>query len=606
MTAPAKDALRKSSPSFWLWGTLILFSVVVYAPMFSNGFVWDDPYFIVENPALRSLWPPARFLQSQGSPAEGVLYTLTGHRPVTTFSLALDYALWNLNPFGYHLTNLFLHLLCVWGVVFLVRGLSQSAWAGFLSGILFALHPGHAEGVIAFLGRSDLLSSLFVLLGFLCYVRHSKGDRRHKAFWVAASLLTFLLACFSKETGLVLLGLIVFYEMIGSGPWPSKIVRLLPFLLLAAFYGACRWKILGGGGGAPKWWGGSPGMNALMMLAAYARYLRLMVFPLRLAPWHTIAVPHGMSDGSVIGGAVLLVGSVGGALWALRRHPRAGLLASWFLLGLVPVANLIPIPGMIMAERWLYLPSMGLCALGGWGAWILYQRAAGWIRKAWVGLLGAALLLFGVRTFFWNGVWRTDERVARTIVATNPENPLGRAYLGNALVQEGLWAEGEQELREAIRLQPDLAVPHYNLGNVLEAQGKKKEAEESYRATIRLDPDFTAAHNNLGLLLYEQGSLPAAEHEFREAIRADSTHLLSYVNLGGVLDDLGRPAEAEAAYRRAIRLDPNFVGTYYNLAIALLHQDRNPEAIQALEEYLARGGPNRSQAEALLRQLRGK
>ena len=172
----------------WCWATLCLFTLLVFAPMFLNGFVWDDPAFIAKNPAIRGLWPPGRFFSAQGSVAQGTIYPLTGQRPVMIFSLAVDYALWKLNPFGYHLTNLLLHLLCVGMVVLLVQALSRSPKAGFLAGALFAFHPGHSEGVIAFLGRSDLLATLFVLGGFLLYWRC-----RNEAGW--PKVLLYLVPC---------------------------------------------------------------------------------------------------------------------------------------------------------------------------------------------------------------------------------------------------------------------------------------------------------------------------------------------------------------------------------------------------------------------------
>jgi len=583
---------RKGIPDLWLWGLLALLCLGAFWPMFRNGFVWDDQSFIVRNPAIRGLWPAARFFQSQGSPAEGTIYPLTGQRPVMAFSLALDFALFKLNPFGYHLTNLLLHLLCVFGVFLLAWHLSRSREAGFLAGALFALHPGHAEGVIALLGRSDLLASLFVLLGFFGYERQREGVGRRKVLWYAVALTSFLIACFSKETGLVLLGILVVYEVwvVGFGKSPvrhlkSKILSLLPFLFIAILYWVYRGKVLGGQGAGSEWWGGSPGKNFLMGFEVYARYLRLLFFPLSLIPLHSVPVPSGVWDWSVLTGGILLLGSLLGTAWALWRCPKRGLLAAWFLLGLVPVANVIPIPGvMMMAERWLYLPSVGLCALGGWGAWALLRRARSWTRPAWAGLVAVVLLLFGLRTFQWNATWRNEESLARAMVALAPYNALGYYNLGNALWHDGRYAEAEGAYRGALSLKPGYPEAHFNLGKALRDQGRLDEAEEEYRLSIKLKPGFAEAHNNLGNALAGQGKFQEAEAEYREAIRLKPDFAEAYYNLGDALWNREEDLEAEKEYREAIKLNPDYAEAHNNLGVLFWNQARNGEAERELRE----------------------
>ncbi len=584
----------KGIPDLWFWVLLALLCLGAFWPMFRNGFVWDDQFFVVQNPTLRGLWPAARFFQSQGSPAEGTIYPLTGQRPVMAFSLALDFALWKLNPFGFHLTNFLLHLLCVFGVVALVRELSRSREAGFLAGILFALHPGHAEGVIAFLGRSDLLASLFVLLGLFGYQRHCKASGGRKALWFAGALLSFLIACFSKETGLVLFGILVVYEVrvVGSGKSPipnlkSKFLRLLPFLLIALGYWVYRGKVLGGQGAGSEWWGGTPGKNFLMGFEVYGRYLRLLSFPLALSPLHSVPVPRSPWDWRVLVGAALLLASLVGTAWALWRNPRAGFLASWFLLGLVPVANLIPIPGvMILAERWLYLPSVGLCALGGWGAWALLRRARSWTRPAWAGLVAVVLLLFGLRTFQWSATWRNEKSIARAMVALAPYNALGYYNLGNALWHDGNYAEAEEAYRDALSLKPDYAKAHFNLGKDLKDQGRYEEAVREYGEAIRLSPGQVETYVNLGNALADMGKYAKAEEAYREAIRSKPAFADAHYNLGIALWSRGRDVEAEQEFREAVRWNPDYAEAHGNLGIVLWNQGKSGEAEQGFREAL--------------------
>lgn len=558
--------------------------------MFGNGFVWDDQQFIVGDPLLRSLLPLSRFFQSLGAVEEGTIYPITGQRPLMTFSLALDYRFWRLNPVGYHLTNLILHLLCVFLVALFSWRMSQSREAGFLAGALFALHPGHAEGVIAFLGRSDLLATLFVLTGFWAYAVQERKSGWSKWLWYLGAIVSYLLACFSKESGLMLLGILVVYKLWllrrEHLPLLKPCLRLVPFLLVALLYWFHRGKVLGGQAAGTEWWGGSPEKNFLMMFEVYARYLLLMVFPLRLSPLHTVPVPQSFWDANVLFGGILLFGTLCTAIWALRRQPRIGFWISWFLLGLLPVANLIPIPGMILAERWLYLPSVGACILGGWGIWVLFNRAQGWTRKAWVGLVMLALALFGIRTFLWASAWRSEESVAQAIVATSPNSHVGRNNLGNVLLNQGKMAEAEIQLRESLRSKPTYFLAHNNLGIVLRKQGRDAEAEAEFREAIRSKPDYAEAHSSLGITLARRGEFPEAVRELREAIRLKPHLAEVHYNLGLALGRTGEPGEAEKAFREATRLDPSLADAYFNLGIALEEQVRIQEAVEEYRRYL--------------------
>lgn len=605
--APMKNA---GAPQFLWWVGLGVLCLLAYWPMFANGFVWDDVEFIVGNPAIRSLWPPGRFFTPQGRVTEGAIYPLTGQRPVMALSLALDYHLWKLNPFGYHLTNLLLHLLCVGGMAILTRQVARSRWAGFLAGALFAVHPGHAEGVIAFLGRSDLLATLFVLFATWAFLNHHGANGWRRVWWYLVSLASFVLACFSKESGLMLLGVLILCEALGAGlggRWLRRILELLPFGGIALFYWLFRGWILGGQAAGTEWWGGSADKNIMIAFEAYTRYVRLLFFPLVLSPLHIVPVPKGWWDGRVLWGMTLFLGTLGGSLLAFRKNPRIGWWALWFLLGLLPVANLIPIPGMILAERWLYLPSVGACALAGWGLCVLAERARGWVRPAWIGLAALALALLAARTFHWNGAWKTEESVARTIVETSPDSWLGRNNLGNVLLNQKKVVEGEAQFREAIRIKPDYALAHSNLGTALRMQGRWEEAEAEYREALRYNPRYAEAHSNLGMVLGKKGELEGAVREFREAIPLKPSLAEIHYNLGLALGRLGKSREAEEALREAVRLKPDLADAYFNLGLALEAEGKTSDAVQAYRLYLRHSpeAEDRAIVKARVRSLEG-
>jgi tetratricopeptide (TPR) repeat protein len=615
----------EKKPSLWLWLLPLLLALLAFGTMFRNGFVWDDAFYLVKNQSLRALWPPAWLW---GSPGPG--FPWLGRRPVTALSFALDYALWKGNLAGFHLTNLLLHLTCTLGVMFLARTLFRDRVAVLAAGVLFAVHPGHGEAVVAFLGRSDLLAAAFVLLGFWGYLRSRDAVGLERIGTYVLSLLSFLLACLAKETGLVLMGLLGLYEAFVAAETKSEIrnlkakpIKLLPFLLLAVLYLAWRSNPASGTPALPPSWAGNPASLGGTLFGAFADYLRLFLFPLHLSPWYEAAAQGaGFGIKALLGITAFLL-SLGIFLFLWKRDSRSAFPVGWFLLGLSPVLLgwLLPmlglkglggLPGPVVAERWLYLPSVGGCLALGWAYSLLREKVkpAG---RALVSLGGMALVALLVwRQVSWNPVWRSEENIARAIVAAAPQSALGYNHLGFALWQQGrlgeaeqeirrairlnpgyaeahnnlayaLWqqdkaGEAEKELREAVRLKPDYADAHIQLGNILLAQRRPAEAEEAYRGAVRSRPDYPEAYFNLGVALAVQGKPAEAEAQYRQAVRLNPDYAEAHNNLGEVLGGRGRHGEAEREFREALRTDPNHAGAVWNLAACLDYQGRRPEA----------------------------
>jgi len=625
---------------------LALLSLGAYWPMFQNDFVWDDQEFIVKNRAIRTLWPPAYLW---GCPGPG--YPWLGQRPVVALSFALDYALWKGNQWGYHLANLLLHLSCTLGVFFLARVLFRDRAPAFAAGALFAVHPGHGEAVVAFLGRSDLMATAFILLAALAYLGSWQGKRQTLLYGL--SLGSFLLGCLAKETALGFLGIVLFLDGLRQkaegGTWRSSVIRVTPFVLVALFYGFYRHSILAGEPTRFTWWSGNTALGVKALFGAFAEYLRLFLFPLRLSPWYEVSAPGPGLDGKAFLGFLSLIF----LLWALllfwKRDARKALSLGWFLSGmlllfggwLLPLSGLKGLgglPGPVVAERWLYLPSVGGCLLAGLGFnyWWARAEARG---KAFILVGGCALLsLLLWRQTSWNPTWRSEESLARALVAQAPRTALGYYNLANALAQKGdldgaegfyrqairlkpdyakafnnigvVFAkmgrreEAEQEYREALRLNPGYAEPHNNLGNLLAAQGAWESAEEEYRQALRMNPDYAEAHYNLGTVYEDRKEFQRAEQEYQEAIRLRPDYVQAHNNLGNVFARQGDYFRAEGEYRVAIRLDSLFAGPCINLALVLVRQGRREEAVGILEAFLSQGGQPRAQVEAMLRDLK--
>jgi len=640
---------------------LTLLAILPFLPALQNGFVWDDQEFIVNNKTIREIFPLAHFFQKQGLVTSGDIYPTTGSRPLMTLSLAIDYRVWKLDPAGYHLTNLILHLLCVWATALLAFQLTRAWTAAGMAAAVFSVLPAHAEAVIALLGRSDLLATLFVVIGFVAYLKsavHSgpssvTSDRlssapviryRSSMIFYFSSVICFLLACLSKETGMVLFGLIAGYELLFNPPRISRriIPRLVPFLIIGLSYWLYRGQVLKGNTAGLEWWGGTPFNNYLMSFQAYAKYLWLILFPAVLSPMHMVPIPAGIFNFFSLLGLLLVLGTVILVAVAVKRDRVLGFGALWFAIAMLPIANILPIPGMIMAERWLYMPTAGLCLAAGFAAFRYSRKIPGIARVlGWI-LLLIILLIYSTRIFFWCPVWKTDESVARAVLKTSPKSHMALNNLGKVLLERGRISEAEILFRKALEQKPSYGVAHLNLAMVLRDQGRMEEAKVECQKAVEFSPGNPDAQNNLGVVLWRMGDLRTALVHFQEAIRlnpgSETYHfnqglalnqlgrieealaefrIVAYIDtnnidarlyIGYALGKLGRNKEAETELRAIIKMKKNLPEAHYNLAGALEAQGRYAEAAEEYKIYLssAPDAGNRSFVEEKIRKLRGQ
>lgn len=566
-----------------LTGLLIVIACLPYVTMFGNQFVWDDHEFIVNNQVIRRLLPLTRFFTPQGLVTLGDIYPATGSRPLMTISLALDYAVWKLNPFGFHLTNLFLHGLCVLGVFMLVNFITRRFRTAFIAGLLFGVMPGHAEAVIAFLGRSDLLATLFILFGMLAYLRAGLPGK-NRWIWYTASLVLAAAACLAKESGLIIIVLAAAAEFLFRRSEPGvNYRRLLPLFAIGILYWLYRGWVLKGNTAGLQWWGGSLINNFLMMSEVILKYLVIIFWPMRLSPLHSVDVPSGLKIIHVVGmiTAVMLILMT---VWLARKNRMLGFFGCWVIAGFLPVSNILPIPGMIMAERWLYLPSIGLCSLTGW---LLTRLSIGSMRRRLVFAVVAGLtLLGGARGWLWGPVWKNEETVARAGLQTSPRSPICLNNLGKALLMKGRVVDAEAKFRQALRYKPDYGVAHLNLAMALREQGRMEEARAECYQAVEYRPQDPDAHSNLAVVLWRLSDWSAAFEHFQTAIQLNPRNEKYHYNFGLALHQAGLLDEALSEFQLVAELNPDNIDAALFIGYALGRKGQYQEAEQVLRNVL--------------------
>ncbi len=583
---------------------LLLWTLVfaAYSDSFQSGLVFDNAGVIARDPRIQEA--TARNVGRIFGEGYWYINPDSGlYRPLTTLSYLVNYSVLGagVSPGGYHWINLALHevnVALVYALGLLVFGQPPLALA---LGALWGVHPLLTESVTNIVGRADLLAAFGVLAGLLCHVRGSAATGRAKYVWLGGLVTAQTIGLFSKESAAVLPGVLLVYDLtLGArGEWrdrvPGYAVLVLPF---AAFFGArstlhthlvvsfAENPLVGAG-----FWTGR-----LTAVKVIGKLLWLFVWPARLSPDYSYnSVPlfgwgaAGWGDAQTLLALAVCVGAVALAIRFWRTHTRLVFFILFFFIALAPTSNLVLIIGSIMAERFMYLPSVALagCAVMALGP--LWERK----REAWIGL-GVVCLLLAGRTYARNLDWRDDLSLWTSAASICPQGARPHNNLGNALALGGRLSEAVSEFQAALRVRPDYADAHYNLGNALaQMPGRQADAIAEYQAALRCEPDYSKAyayakaHNNLGNMLARMtGRLPDAITEYQAAIRSDPGLVEAHYNLASLLAQMpGRLQDAIGEYQATVRLDPDHAQAHNNLGNAFAQM---PGRLQdAITEYRA-------------------
>jgi tetratricopeptide (TPR) repeat protein len=563
---------------------LALLTLLAYGRTFSHPFVeYDDPDYVSRNDHVRA-----------GLTPDGVRWAFTtfacgNWHPLTWLSLQLDCELYGgLEPGGFHLTNVLLHAAN--GVLlFLVLGrLTGAPWRSAVVAGLFALHPLHVESVAWVSERKDVLSTLFWVLTMAAYLHYVRRPGVGRYLLVVLALGLGLLA---KPMLVTLPFVLLLLDYWPLRRWPPAVsfghllVEKLPLLALAlascvvTFLAQRRGEAVAPLEAFPL---GARVGNALL---AYVGYLGKMLWPTRLAVYYPHPGP-GVSAARALGSGLFLALVTGLVLGPGRRRPYLAVGWLWYLGTLVPVIGLVQVGGQAMADRYTYVPLVGLFLLLVWGVtdlaltWGLPRR---YLAAAAAVVLSACAALTWAQVGYWQSTGHLWERAA----AVTEKNVLAHVNLGAWYRERGRLSAARKEFEKAVAVDPGLLEPHVNLGNVLSDLGLWERALAEYRKATDLAPENSVAHFGLGSVLHRLGRFEEALAAYRRAAALDPDNAGTRNNLGVVLQDLGRPNEALAEYRRAIALDPSYALAYNNLGIGLVERGELGEAIAAFRRAAA-------------------
>jgi tetratricopeptide (TPR) repeat protein len=563
--------------------------VAAYHDCLPNAFVFDDFVYIVQNRAIRS---PSEIL-------------MRSTRPVISLSLAVNHALGGLDPRGYRLVNVGVHLtaaLLLYGVV--RRSLERqaprwrrsAAWAAGLAAMLWVAHPLQTQSVTYIWQRCESLMGMFYLLTLYCVIRSDASA--HALAWKAAAVVSCALGMASKEVMVTAPVAVLLYDRAFlAGSWREVTRRrrglyaalagtwcILAILMARATTGSGIWRAtyIAGYEKLP------PGPYLLTQAGVILRYLRLAVWPddLRFDYQSEWPVVRSVADAwpalLAVSGLLLLT-----AL-AWRRRPALGFLGAWFFLILAPTSSFVPLEDLLFEHR-MYLPLAApiVLAVVAGVAWLERVPSRLWWAR-WVACAGglALVLALATATARRNLDYRSPVLLWQDTLAKGPNNPRAHHNLGHAYQDLGRADQAMAHYREALRLRPGYPAAHNSLGAALAERGRSEEGMGHFREALRLDPGSFAAHNNLGIALARNGRTEEAALHFAEALRIEPDVADTHNNLGNALGRLGRVDEAAAHFREALRLEPEQARPHYNWGLLLERLGRSKDAIQHYREAL--------------------
>jgi tetratricopeptide (TPR) repeat protein len=605
-----------------LWLPVLLFCLVLgtFLPCLWNGFVnFDDSAYASQNPHVRQglTWESLKWAWSNSEKANW--------HPVTWMSHLLDGQLFGVNPEGHHATSVLLHAVNAVLLFLLLEKMTGARWRSFMVAALFGLHPLRVESVAWVSERKDVLSVCFWMLTTWAYVRYAErsvtnnqwpvtsggkaengkqraeGRRKkavtsdpqpasritpHASRYYVLCLVFFALGLLSKSMLVTLPFALLLLDYWPLRRWPQTPVRGLllektPFLVVAAASSVVTFVVQQRGGAVTPADALSLSARLGNAVVSYARYLGKTAWPVDLCAMYVH--PGNWPAGAVAAAGLLLAGVTALVLWRWRAMPYLAVGWFWFLGTLVPVIGLVQVGRQAMADRYTYIPSIGLWLAVVWGACKLTERWRN--RETLARVAGAAAIVACiVLTVCQIGYWKDSTTLFGHAVKVTQRNWVAYAYLANALQSSGQMDEAIAMCQASLDINPYRPEVRCKLADILLEQRRFDEALAQYQKAVALDSTDLESRRGLGAALQDLGRLDEAIDQFNQIIRLKPDYADAYSNLGNCYGLKGRPDEAIRCFEQAVKLKPQSAQNRRELGVGLANKARWDEAIDQFQQ----------------------
>lgn len=619
--------------------SLILVSFLVYLNALRGGFVWDDMVLIVDNEGIRKLgcfWKD--FARDFFDTTDDIIDFKYGYyRPIISLSYMVDYALWGLKPWGFHLSNIIFHTICCILVYLIGNSLFNNRYTSLAASLLFACHPIHTESVTWISGRTDVIAGVFFLSAFYLYQKtihlplsplltekkwqtsnipvrpnlnhnpplsrsieftskvppHQRGKwgshlemfkcfLRQGKIYYACSIILFVIAMLCKEMVATMPFLLIAYTCYFPGKndkrrFTISLLLSAPYFFVLLLYGVTRFIILkistlvNPGGEEMK--GLYP--TAVSFMKTIFLYALKLIYPLHLSAYIQNSMSFSITEPVVILSTCGIIVLIFLILWLRKRWAPVSFMILFYLVTLLPLSNFVRISapwdmGFVMAERFLYIPSVGFCGLMAvllTSLWKRQKPVFSILRHATIPLAIALLLFYSGRTLLRNRDWVNEKVFFLKTLEDAPEAALLHHALGNMYVREENYTKALDSYKESLRLYPSYHAAYNNIGTIYSKKEFFDQAIAAFTEAIKINPDYIQAHFNLGTVYYQKGMPTDAFNEFKRVLKLSSNYVRAHNNLGIIYAERGQLNEAVAEFEEVLKRDPHNEKAKNNLSV---------------------------------------
>ncbi|CAN2043701.1 protein O-mannosyl-transferase [Candidatus Magnetomoraceae bacterium gMMP-13] len=543
---------------------------------------FDDKLYVTENSHVQS-----------GFTCKSIAWAFTTYcsanwHPVTWLSHILDYEIYGLNPGGHHWTNLLFHTANSILLFFILYQMTGALWQSAFVAALFALHPLHVESVAWISERKDVLSTFFAFLSIGAYYRYVKKPGFINYFLIFLFLSLGLMAKPMLVTLPFILILFDFWPLerfqfekndkifsVFSKNFPlilEKIPLFIPVIISSVLTFIAQHSE-----GAVKSLESLPFKTRLAnAIVSYVQYIIKAVYPNKLAVFY----PHpgkSLPAWQIIGAVLLLLLSLFFAIRMLKKYKYAAVGLFLYLGTLVPAIGLVQVGAQAMADRYTYIPLIGIFIIITWG---ITDLTATWHYKKIILIISSLLIISGMTasTFFQTGHWKNSVELFEHAVKVTDNNCLAHNNLGVALFEKGRLDKTMIHYKEALRIKPDYSEALYNMATLLYNQGNIEESALYYKKALKVNPDYPDAHHYLGNTLVNLGKLDEAGLHYSEALRINPGNAHAHYDFGLYLIKQGKTRKAGLHFAEVIKINPKYFKAYNKIGIILARQGKLKQA----------------------------
>jgi Flp pilus assembly protein TadD len=562
--------LVAAKPKYFLFLFVILvISFAAYLPALQNGFLWDDEKYILDNPLIYSFNLEKIFSE----------YVMGNYHPLTILTLAVEYRFFGFHETGYHLVNILLHLVNVVLVYYAIFLLTKKNAVALVTALFFGIHPLHVESVAWVSELKDLLYTIFFLASYIFYLKFLR-DRRNLFYII--SLMLFLLALLSKAMAVSLPVVFLVTDYFLKRKFSKKLLlEKLPFFLLAIGFGILAvfaQKEIGATDAIPF----NPIQRIAFASYGLITYLVKLAWPMDLSAYYPYPMKNGDSIPVFYYFYIVFVLAMTVAIFYSHRFTRKIVFGFAFYAATVfLVLQLLPVGGAIMADRYSYIPSIGIFYLASEGLNELWIRKYKWVA---VSIITGLTIFFFARTYARCSIWKDEKTLWTDVINHSQTIPLAYYNRGNIFSKEANYELALADYSKAIEVNPNYSEPYINRANILRDHNRNQEALRDYNRVIELKPGFAIAYFNRGTLFMNEKREAEALGDFNKAISLNPGYFKAYNNRGVLLMNEKKYEQAIIDFQKVFQLEPNYAEAYYNVGVCKYNLGNSSEACAELQK----------------------